>query len=128
LPTGWVGELVEVSVVDIEVVLAEDGREIDRYPLMAPGEVSIRDEHHPDRARVPARVIRIRTGTERAFLALLQALKPSALAVAAGTSRLAAELTDIIAGERTWGPEQLLPALERATRFRQFKAQESATS
>jgi catechol 2,3-dioxygenase-like lactoylglutathione lyase family enzyme len=44
-------------------------------------------------------------------------------AAGAGTSRLAAELADIIALERSWGREQLLPALERATRFRRFKAQ-----
>jgi hypothetical protein len=70
LPTGWVGKLVEVSVVDHEVGLAEDAREIDRHLLMAPGEVSIKDEHYQGRSRVPARAIRIRTGTERAFLAL----------------------------------------------------------
>jgi len=48
LPTGWVGKLVEVSVVDHEVVLAQDGREIDRHPLMAPGDRS-RDESHSAR-------------------------------------------------------------------------------
>jgi hypothetical protein len=57
-------------VVDHEVVLAEDGREIDRHLLRAPGEVSIKDEHYQGRSRVPARAIRIRTGTERALLAL----------------------------------------------------------
>jgi len=70
LPTGWVGKLVEVSVVDHEVVLSDDGREIDRHPLMAPGEVSIKDEHYQGRTRLPTRAVRIRTETERAFLAL----------------------------------------------------------
>ncbi len=125
LPTGWVGKLIEVSVLDHEVVLAQDGQEIDRHPLMAPGEVSIKDEHYQGRTRVPARAVRIRTGTERAFLAL----GPTAetflrAAAAAGTSRLAAELADIIALERSWGHEPLLAALDRATRFRRFKAED----
>lgn len=70
LPTQWVGKVVEVSVVDHEVVLAYDGRQLDRHPLMAPGEVSIKDEHYQGKPRVPARAIRVRTGTERAFIAL----------------------------------------------------------
>ena len=125
LPTGWVGKLVEVSVVDHEVVLAADGQEIDRHPLIAPGEVSIKDEHYQGRTRLPARAVRIRTGTERAFLGLgpvAEAFLRSA--AVAGTSRLAAELADIVALEPSWGREPLLAALERATRFRRFKAQD----
>ena len=128
LPTGWVGKLVEVSVVDHEVVLAVDGHEIDRHPLMAPGEVSIKDEHYQGRPRVPARAVRVRTGTERAFLALgppAEAFLRSA--AVAGTSRLAAELADIVALEPSWGRELLLAALERATRFRRFKAHDVRT-
>jgi transposase len=125
LPTGWVGKLVEVSVVDHEVVLAEEGREIDRHPLMAPGEVSIKDEHYKGRTRLPVRAIRIRTGTERAFLALGPTAEAFLRAAAvAGSSRLAAELAEIVALEPSWGREPLLAALERATRFRRFKAQD----
>ncbi len=128
LPTGWVGKLVEVSVVDHDVVLAQDGREIDRHVLVAPGEVSIKDEHYQGRARVPARAVRIRTGTERAFLALGPASEAFLRSAAvAGTSRLAAELADIVALEPSWGREPLLAALERATRFRRFKAQDVRT-
>ncbi len=125
LPTGWVGKLVEVSVVDHEVVLAADGHEIDRHPLMAPGEVSIKDEHYQGRTRLPARAVRIRTGTERAFLALGPAAEAFLRSAAvAGTSRLAAELAEIVALEPSWGREPLLAALERATRYRRFKAQD----
>ena len=125
LPTGWVGKLVEISVVDHEVVLSNDGQEIARHPLMAPGEVSIKDEHYQGRPRVPTRAVRIRTETERAFLALGPIAEAFLRgAAAAGTVRLAAELADIVALEPSWGREQLLPALERATRFRRFKAQD----
>ncbi|HKV32584.1 MAG TPA: IS21 family transposase [Candidatus Dormibacteraeota bacterium] len=123
--TEWVGKVVEVSVVDHEVVLAYDGCEIDRHPLMAPGEVSIKDEHYKGRARVPARAIRIRTGTEHAFIALGPAAEAFLRAAAAkGTSRLAAELADIVTLELSWGRDQLLFALERATEFRRFKARD----
>ena len=125
LPTEWVSRVVEVSVIDHEVVLAYDGRQIDRHPLMAPGEVSIKDEHYQGKPRVPARAIRVRTGTERAFIALGPAAEAFLRSAAAtGTSRLAAELADIVSLELSWGRDQLLAALERATRFRRFKAQD----
>lgn len=123
LPTAWVGQPIEVTVQDHELVLAHDGHEIARHPLMAPGEVSIRDEHYQARSRLPARAIRGRSGTERAFLALGPAADAFLRAAAAvGTSRLAAELADIVTLELSWSREQLLAALERATRFRRFKA------
>jgi len=105
LPTEWVGKVVEVSVVDHGVVLAYDGRKIDCHPLMAPGEVSIKDEHYKGKPRVPARAIRVRTGTERAFIALGPAAEAFLRSAAAtGSSRLAAELADIVTLERSWGP------------------------
>src|SRR5207248_446324 len=67
LPTAWVGKQIEVSVQDHEVVLAYDGNKIERHPLMAPGEVSIKDEHFKGKSRLPARAIRVRSATERAF-------------------------------------------------------------
>ncbi len=99
LPTAWVGKQVEVMVDDEEVVMATDGREITRHRLVAPGEVSIQDEHYVGSVRPPARAIRVRTGSERAFMAL----GPTAeaflrAAAAAGTSRLTAELPDMCPG------------------------------
>jgi hypothetical protein len=125
LPRSWVGKQVEVAVAGAEVVIFYDGRQIERHPLMAPGEVSIKDEHYPGSARRPLRPIRVRTGTERAFVALgpvAEAFLRSAAAV--GTSRLAAELADIVTLEMSWGRDPLLAALERATRFRRFKAED----
>ena len=80
-------------------------------------------EHYQGKSRMPARAIRVRTGTEQAFIALgppAEAFLRAAAAV--GTSRLAAELADIVTLEMSWSREQLLAALERATRFRRFKA------
>jgi hypothetical protein len=49
-------------------------------------------------------------------------------AAAAGTSRLAGELAEIVSLEPSWGRPQLVAALERATRFRASKPRRSATS
>lgn len=73
---------------------------------------------------MPARAIRIRTGTERAFLTRGRAAEAFLRsAAAAGTARLAAEVADISTLARSWGRDHLLPALERATRIRRFEAQ-----
>ena len=74
-------------------------------------------------SRRPLRPIRVKTGTERAFIALGPVAEAFLReAAAAGTSRLAGELADIVTLELSWGREQLLEALERALRFRRFKA------
>lgn len=123
LPPSFVGKKVEVAVVDEEVVIALDGRDVERHPLMAPGEASIKDKHYPDNKRRPLRPIRVKTGTERAFIALGPVAESFLrAAAAAGTSRLASELADIVTLELSWGRQQLLDALERAVRFRRFKA------
>ncbi len=123
LPSAWVGKQVEVAVVDDEVVISYDGREIERHPLMAPGEISIKDEHYKVGVQRPLRPIRVKTGTERAFIALGPVAEVFLrAAAAAGTTRLAAELADIVSLELSWGRQPLLEALERALRFRRFKA------
>jgi len=123
LPRVWVGKKVEVAVVDDEVVVSYDGREIERHPLMAPGEISIKDEHYEVSAGRPLRPIRVKTGTERTFIGLGPVAEAFLrAAAAAGTSRLASELADIVTLELSWGRPQLLEALERALRFRRFKA------
>jgi hypothetical protein len=43
-------------------------------------------------------------------------------AAAAGTTRLAGELTEIVALEAAWGKDALVTAIERAVAFRRFKA------
>ena len=123
LPTVWVGRTVEVMVQDGEVVVGNDGAEITRHQLQPPGGISVHDQHYSGPARPPARAIRVRTNTERAFMALGPAAETFLRsAAAAGTSRLAGELAEIVSLEASWGREQLVAALERATRFRRFKA------
>ena len=66
---------------------------------------------------------RPRTTTELAFLSLGPvAERFLRAAAAAGTLRLEHELAELVALEAAWGRALLLQALERATRFRRFKA------
>ena len=122
VPSRYVGHRVEVGAED-GVVVSEGQREIARHLLVGPGEVSIRDEQYPSHARQPARPVRVRTATERSFLEL-GTLAEAFLraAAAAGTTRLASELNEIVALEASWGRQPLVAALERALRIRRFTA------
>jgi transposase len=123
VPQALVGAQVELLALGSEVVIVHGGREVARHPLVAPGEVSLRDEHYGGPARPPARAVRPRSATERSFLALgplaEQYLRAAA---AAGTQRLASELAAIIGLEPAYGRDALLAALERALAFRRFRA------
>jgi transposase len=123
VPQALVGAQVELLAAGGEVVIVHAGGEVARHPLVAPGEVSIRDEHYGGPARPPARAVRPRSTAEHAFLAL-GALAEQYLraAAAAGTQRLASELAAIVELEPAYGREMLLAALERAHAFRRFKA------
>jgi hypothetical protein len=121
VPQHLVGQQVEVVAQEGAVSIRAEGGEVVRHRLGAPGEV-VWGELAPS-ARRPVRGVRPRTAVELTFLswgaeadAFLRA------AAAAGTLRLETELAAIVALEACWGRPRLLAALERATRFRRFRA------
>lgn len=123
VPRELIGRDVDVLAGDGKVVVEHRGELVAQHPLVAPGEVSIIDEHYGGPRRGPARAVRARSGPERAFLAL----GPTAEAflrdaAAAGTSKLGSELALIASLEAAWGRAALLAALERAVAFRRFRA------
>ena len=123
VPRELIGRTVEVIATGGEVLIEHAGEPVARHRLIAPGEVSIIDEHYGGPRRGPARAVRARSGSERAFLAL----GPSAErflrdAAAAGVTKLGTELALIAGLEAAWGRDALVAALERATAFRRFKA------
>ena len=125
LPEHLVGQQVEVRVAGQQVVVERGGKEVIRHELKGPGEASILDEHYPRHAKRPVRAVRPRTATELAFLGMGPAAEHFLkAAAAAGTSRLASELAQIRPLEASWGREPLVVALERATRFRRFRAED----
>ncbi|TMK96514.1 MAG: IS21 family transposase [Actinobacteria bacterium] len=115
------GTVVEVRANEGEVVITQQGRELIRHALVAPGAVALGP--YADRLRKPARGVRPRTAAEVTFLGWGAAAETFLrAAAAAGTLRLEAELTQIVALEAAWGRKALTHALERAVRFRRFKA------
>lgn len=118
-----VGKQVELLASGGEVVIVHDGGEAARHSLVAPGEVSLQDEHYGGPARPPARAVRPRSEAERSFLAFGEiAERYLRAAAAAGTQRLASELEAIVALEPAYGRDPLVAALERAHSFHRFKA------
>ena len=104
-------------------MIRHDGQEVARHALVAPGQVSIRDEHYGGPRSGPTRAPRPRTGAERAFCALGPQAEPFLIgAAAAGTPRLASEITEILGLEAAFGREPLVGALERAHRFGRYRA------
>jgi transposase len=123
VPQELVGRLVEVRADDGAVIISAAGTEVVRHLPVAPGEVALGSLALE--MRRPARAVRPRTAIEIAFLSL----GPSAeafirAAAAAGTLRLESELSQIVALEAAWGHGVLVKALERALRFRRFKARD----
>jgi transposase len=123
VPRELIGKSVEVIATGSEVSIEHHGELVARHQLIAPGEVSIVDEHYGGPRRGPARAVRPRSGSERAFLALGPAAERFLRdAAAAGVTKLGTELALITGLEAAWGREALVAALERATTFRRFKA------
>lgn len=87
--------------------------------------MSISDDHYGRPAAKPRRAIRPKSTAERAFVSLGEVAEDFLrAAAAAGTQRLATELEDIVSLEAAWGRDALITALERATTFRRFKAED----
>ena len=123
VPRELVGTDVMVLAADGEVIIERGGETVARHRLVAPGEVSLIDDHYGGPRRSPARGVRARSGPERAFLALGPVAERFLRdAAAAGTTKLGTELGLILGLEAAWGRTALVAALERAVAFRRFKA------
>ncbi len=125
VPHTLVGKQVEVSATDGEIVVVYACAEVARHLAVTPGEASIRDEHYGGARKAPARTVRPKSAAERAFVALGPAAEAFLrAAAAAGTARLSSELAEITALASTFGRDQLVAAMERATAYRRFAAQD----
>ncbi len=123
VPSALVGTKVEVAAVDGEIVITQRGGEVARHLAVAPGEASILDDHYGGPRARPARAIRPRSESERAFCALGPAAEHFLrAAAAAGTARLGSELAEISSLGAAFGHEALIAAISRAASFRRFRA------
>lgn len=123
VPARLIGTQVRVSVAAELVLIDHDDQRVAEHPLIAPGEVSIVDEHYGGPRTPPRRAVRPRTATERAFLALgAPAEAFLRAAAAAGQTRLPAHLAEIAALADAHGAAAVTAALQRALTFRRFTA------
>lgn len=121
VPEHLVGQNVEIVAHEELVVIRHGGAEVIRHAPVGPGEVALGALVDP--SRQPARGVRPRTAAEVAFLGLGPAAEAFLrAAAAAGTLRLEHELAEIAELEAAWGRPAVIRALERATRFRRFRA------
>ena len=126
VPNRLIGTTVTVLVNDRTLVVLEPltGEVFAQHTLVAPGETSIVDDHYggprPDK---PRRAARPRTQAEKAFLGLGPVAEAFLTgAAAAGVTKLAAEITEILTLGAAHGTEPLLVALERAVAFGRWRA------
>jgi hypothetical protein len=121
VPARLVGAQVRVSVAGDHVLIDHDDVRVAEHPVIAPGEVSILDDHYGGPRTPPRRAVRPRTNVEKAFLALGPPAEAFLrAAAAAGQTRLPAQLADIVALEAAHGRDPVVAALERALLFRRF--------
>jgi hypothetical protein len=121
VPHRLVGETVQVSATDRDVVVMHQGVPVAQHELLAPGEASIADAHYPTPAPTGVRALRPRTPAEHAFLALgVEAENYLRAAAAAGTARLHERLEEALGLARTRGEQQTRAALDRARVFGRF--------
>jgi hypothetical protein len=128
VPNKLIGKSVTVLVDErdknLRVVEPVTGELHAEHALVAPGETSIVDDHYgrprPDR---PTRRARGRTPQEKEFLQL-GAVAEAFLtgAAAAGVTKLATELAEILTLQAAHGTPALLAALERAVAFSRWRA------
>ncbi len=123
VPARLVGAPVQVVAEEQRIIILEGDQPVATHPLVAPGEVSILDEHYDGPRRPPARAVRPRSKCERVFLQLGSVAEDFLrAAAAAGTNKLASELAAIVELTRAWGTDQVVAALERGLMFRRFTA------
>ena len=123
VPTAHIGRTVELRVADGVVMAVFLGEIIAEHGLVAPGETAICDDHYGGARPLPARAVRAKTTTEKAFVALGPAAEDFIKAAAArGSTTLAADLVELCAMEAAHGRETLIAAIERAVEFGRFRA------
>ena len=124
VPRELVGRDVEVVAAEgREVVSSTRGELVARHPLVAPGEVSIIDEHYGGPGAVPARAVRPRSGRSGPSWRWARPRRRSCAPRRRRARPSSAPSSPLIAAlEAAWGRDALVAALERAVAFRRFKA------
>ena len=126
VPNPLIGAVVLIAVAEGRVRVLEPftGEVVAEHALVAPGEVSIVDDHYgsirPDK---PRRAPRPRTDQEKQFLTLGKVAEAFLTgAAAAGVANLAREIDQILTLHAAHGDQAILAALDRAVQFKRWRA------
>jgi transposase len=126
VPTRLIGTDVTVRVDHDRVlaIMTRTGEIVAEHAVVAPGEVSLRDEHYGGaRPTTPRRAVRPRTVAEKQFCALGSAAEAFITgAAASGNTRLGPELAELNTLRAAHGDEPFLAALDRAVAFSRWRA------
>ena len=125
VPTRMIGHPVRLIQAGGRLLIGDTttGEVIADHPLLAPGEVSVLDEHYGGARPAPSRGPRPRTTSEQRFCQLGPAAEAFLVGAAAiGNTRLGAELDVLLALGAAHGTDQLVAALARAVAFQRFRA------
>ncbi|MDA0638966.1 IS21 family transposase, partial [Nonomuraea sp. MCN248] len=125
VPNRLIGVRVAVVEADGRLLITDlaTGEIVADHAPVAPGEAAICDEHYGGPRPAPRRAARPRTSAEKAFLALGPVAEAWLTGSAAsGNTRLAADLVELAALQAAHGDATLVAALERAARFRRWRA------
>jgi transposase len=127
VPTRLIGTTVHLTQVDGRLLVTDpaSGQQVADHALVAPGEASVLDEHYGGPRPAPSRAPRPRTVAEKQFCALGEPAERFIVgAAAAGNTRLAAELDQLLALAAAHGEAALTAALARAVAFGRYRAED----
>ncbi len=125
VPTRLIGTTVAVVVDHGAICLIEPTTAmiVAEHELVAPGGVSILDDHYDGPRPAPSRGPRPKTTVEKQFCALGDDAEAFLVGAAAiGNTRLGSELEILLALGAAHGTDALVAALHRAVAFRRFRA------
>lgn len=123
VPNVHIGRNVELVAEDGQVLVIFLGEIVATHALVAPGEMSILDEHYGGPRPLPTRAVRPKTESEKAFCTLGPVAESFIKGAAAhGMTSLKGDLEELAQMEVAHGKEILLAALERAVAFSRFRA------
>jgi hypothetical protein len=123
VPNALIGREVAVAVATGRLEIFDAGVLVASHLVVAPGEVSLSDDHYGGPRPLPRRAIRAKTVSEKAFLSLGEIAESFIRgAAASGMTALASDLIELAAMRAAHGDAALVAALERAVAFRRFRA------
>lgn len=127
VPNRLIGARVAIVEADGRLLITDlaTGEIVADHAPVAPGEAAICDEHYGGPRPAPRRAARPRTEAEKAFLVLGPAAETWLTGSAAsGNTRLAGDLAELAALRAAHGEAALVAALQRAFRFRRWRAED----